>query len=183
MRGEVREAGRTRALRWGLYGCSTLLIALVVLMAVIAVVAYLDYTEPESAFPDRLAMAASAAADGDGTVALLPLAGEGTDSVHLFAPGATTALDVERCLGFAWDKAELVAGHLTGGMPGAFIVVADGAVSDYGWHLVRGTPLRFAAWPCRVTAENDGFAVTREADVLVLAPAHASEPAAPEGAE
>jgi hypothetical protein len=171
------EGARTRTLRWGLYGCSTLLIGLVVLMAVVATIAYVDYSEPESTFPDSLA-AAAAAAGGGGEVALLPLAAEGADAVHLFAPGATTAAAIDACLGFAWDKSELIAGHLTDGMPGAFVVVGDGEVLDYGWHLLRATPLRLTDWPCGVTAGDDGFAVASDAGVLVLsrAPDGAPQP-------
>jgi hypothetical protein len=167
----AEEARRTRTLRWGLYGCSALLIAIVVLMAAVAIITYLDFGEPDSAFPDRLAEAAQGAAGtaGEGgRIDLLPLAGGGAESVHLFAPGATTAAAVDACLGFAWDKSALVAGHLTDGMPGAFAIVAEGEVVDYGWHLVRDAPLRFTDWPCAVTPGDDGFVVTRDAGVLVL---------------
>lgn len=145
---------------------------MVLLVAVVAVIAYLDYAEPDSAFPDRLA-AAAASAGPDSEIALLPLAGADADTLHLFAPGATTAAAIETCLGFAWDKAELLAGHLADGMPGAFVVVADGAVTDYGWHLVRATPLRFTDWPCVVTPGSDRFVVSDEAGVRVLRPAAA----------
>ena len=164
----TEEAARTRTLRWGLYGCSSLLIAIVVLMAVVAIIAYLDFSEPESAFPDRLAEAAQGTAGEGGRIALMPLAGGEAESVHLFAPGPTTAAAIDACLGFAWDKSELLAGHLADGMPGAFAIVAEGEVVDYGWHLVRNTPLRFTDWPCAVTPGDDGFVVTRDAGVLVM---------------
>ncbi|MGF1627652.1 MAG: hypothetical protein ACFCVH_22460 [Alphaproteobacteria bacterium] len=164
------EAARTRALRWGLYGCSALIVAVVALVAVIATLAYLDLGEPESAFPGRLAEAATAAEAGD-MVYLLPLAGEAADSLHLFAPGATTAAAIDACLGFAWDKSALIAGHLSDGMPGAFVVLADGAAVDYGWHLVGDTPIRFTEWPCAVTPADDGFVVSIDDRVLLLTPA------------
>ena len=88
----------------------------------------------------------------------------------------TTAMAVQECLGFAWDKAELIAGHLNEGMPGAFIAVADGAVVDYGWHLVGAVPLHVANWPCGITAADDAFVVSTEDGVISLDRAPAAAP-------
>lgn len=168
------EPGGKRALRWGVNGCATLIIAIVVLMVVVASVAYLELSEPESAFPDRLAAAALTAGDG-GRITLLALSEVPAESVHLFPPGETTAAAIEACLPVPWDNADLLAGHLTAGMPGGFVVVADGAVVDYGWHLVGGVPLRFADWPCTITAADDGFVVTVDGEMLTLTRALGSE--------
>ena len=161
--GGAGEASRTRALRWGLWGCTTILIALVALMVVVASIAYLDYSEPDSAFPGRLAEAAGAAGEG-GTVDLAVVIEGDWDSAHLFARD-TDAAAITACLGFAWDKAELVADHLARDAPGAFAVVTDGEVIDYGWHLGG---VSFADWPCGLTPANAAFTVTREGDSILL---------------
>jgi len=157
------EAARTRALRWGLWGCTTILIALVALMVVVASIAYLQFGEPDSALPERLAEAARAAGDGGevdlGTAVLGPW-----DAAHLFAPG-TGAAAIEACLGFAWDKAALVADHLATDAPGAFVIVKGGAVADYGWHL---DGIAFADWTCGLTPPGATFAVTLDGDVVRL---------------
>lgn len=163
-------------MRWGVWGCSTVIIAVVALMMVVAAIAYLELSEPDSPFPARLAEAAQQA-DADSPVLVLTLFDEPVDTLHLFAPGEpTTANAVQECLGFVWDKTELIAGHLNEGMPGAFIAVADGAVVDYGWHLVGAVPLRFTDWPCTITAADDGFVVSTENGVFEMTRAPAAAP-------
>ena len=158
------EAARTRALRWGLWGCTTILIALVALMVVVASVAYVDFGEPDSGVADRLAAAARMAGDG-GTINLADAIEGSWDEAHLFAPGADAGA-VEACLGFAWDKAALVADHLAADAPGAFVVVADGAVAVYGWTLAG---IAFADWPCGLTPTHATFTVSLDEDALRLA--------------
>ena len=161
--GPAGEATRTRALRWGLWGCTTILIVVVALMVVVASIAYIRLGEPDSDFPERLAAAAEAA--GDGGMVDLGVAILGPwDAAHLFAPG-TDAAAIEACLGFAWDKTELVADHLTADAPGAFVVVKGGEVADYGWHLGG---IGFTDWPCGLTPGDETFAVALADDALLL---------------
>lgn len=169
------EPARRRALRWGVNGCATLIIAIVVLMVVVAAIAYMELSEPESPFPDRLAAAALTAGDG-GRIDLLALTEGPADSLHLFPPGETAPGTIQACLPVPWDNADLLASHLTAGMPGGFVVVADGAVVDYGWHLVDSMPLRFADWPCTITAADDGFVVTVDGEMLTLTRASETSP-------
>ncbi len=141
-------------------GCTAVLAVLVLVFVVLAIFIYVDYGEPESAFPARLAATIEAARGADGTFALGDAIEGDWDEVHLFAPGlAEGAGHIEACLGFAWDQAALIAGHLDDGAPGGFAIVADGAVVDYGWHLVGATPFEMDDWPCGIAPGSDSFRV------------------------
>ncbi|MEZ5666259.1 MAG: hypothetical protein R3F55_02265 [Alphaproteobacteria bacterium] len=170
--GGAGESARTRTLRYGLWGCSTLIIALVVLVAVVASVAYLEYSEPDSDFPRRLADAVAAAGEG-GTVDLAALSDTAWQQVSLLPHGETAPAAIDACLGFAWDKSELVAGHLAGAGSHAFVLAADGEALDYGWHLIAGQPLAFDPWPCALARADARFAVHIDGGVARLSPLQA----------
>ena len=165
------DGAGNRVLSWGVWGCSSLIIALVLLVAVVAGIAYVELGEPDSAFPTLLAEAIRAAGDG-GTVELSVYADHPWDRISLFPHGEITPAAVDQCIGFAWDNAALIAGHLAGGGSGGFVLTSDGVVVDYGWHLVNVQAMTFTEWPCALERERAVFAIRMDADVahLTVAP-------------
>ena len=156
-------------MRWGVWGCSSLIIALVVLMAVVAGIAYVELGEPDSELPLELARAASDAADGD-VIDIAQLSTHDFDTLSLIVHGPITPDRVNQCLGLVWDKAELMAGHLAGAGTAGFALVDDGEVVDYGWNLIITPSLTFSEWPCAIDRVRARFVVRHEADITTLSP-------------